>query len=160
MAEDTGRGLKGQEGPAEGEETRASPQGDGNPRAVTGSCSHSQPDPRSAWTPPGVEALPRPVLKAQPHQETRPAPRHPGTAASPGSPPVDHGSGRWARLCTQACLCSGASSWSQATRGCWGRGVSVLRCFPSLDTGARGGRGKLSDVGRVSSRGTAASPCR
>lgn len=59
MAEDTGRGLKGQEGPAGGEETRASPRGDGNPGAVTGSCSHSQPDPRSAWMPPGVGALPR-----------------------------------------------------------------------------------------------------
>ena len=34
MAEDTGRGLKGRKGPVEGEETQASPQGDGNPRGV------------------------------------------------------------------------------------------------------------------------------
>lgn len=73
MAEDTGRGLKGRKGPAEGEETQASPQGDGNPRGVTGSCSHSRPDPHSVWTPPGMGALLQPVLKAQPHQETRPA---------------------------------------------------------------------------------------
>lgn len=32
MTEDTGRGLKGRKGPAE-EETQASPQGGGNPRA-------------------------------------------------------------------------------------------------------------------------------
>ena len=93
MAEDTGRGLKGQKGPVEGEGTRASPRGDGNPRGVTGSCSHSRPDPCSAWTPPGVGALPQLVMKAQPHQETRPAPLQPGTAASPGHPSC--GSREW-----------------------------------------------------------------
>ena len=77
----------------EGEGTRASPRGDGNPRGVTGSCSHSRPDPCSAWTPPGVGALPQLVMKAQPHQETRPAPLQPGTAASPGHPSC--GSREW-----------------------------------------------------------------
>lgn len=119
-----------QKGPAEGEETQASPRGDRNLRGVTGSCSHSQPDPHSAWTPPGVGALPQLVVKAQPHQETRPAPLKPGTAVSPGQPLLWITGVGGGHACARGRVCAHKlSPGSNPHIGAGAGGVSVHTCF-------------------------------